>query len=49
VLTAIDKTGDVLNSAMRFSLSPLLSETEVDEAARRIVQCVLRLRRAGAE
>jgi cysteine desulfurase len=49
VLAAMGKTGDVLKSAMRFSLSPLLSEAEVDEAARRIVQCVQRLRRAGAD
>ncbi len=44
VLAAMGKTGDVLKSAMRFSLSPLLSDAEVDEAARRIVQCVHRLR-----
>jgi cysteine desulfurase len=49
VLAAMGKTGDVLKSAMRFSLSPLLSEAEVDEAARRIVQCVQRLRRTGPD
>jgi cysteine desulfurase len=46
VLTAMGKTGDVLHSAMRFSLSPLLTAEEVDEAARRIAQCVNRLRQA---
>jgi cysteine desulfurase len=44
VLAAMGKTGDVLHSAMRFSLSPLLVTAEVDEAARRIAQCVNRLR-----
>jgi cysteine sulfinate desulfinase/cysteine desulfurase-like protein len=43
------KTGDVLKSAMRFSLSPLTSESEVAEAARRIIQCVQKLRNAAAE
>jgi cysteine desulfurase len=46
VLMAMGKTGAVLDSAMRFSLSPLLSEEEVDEAARRIVQSVNKLRHA---
>jgi hypothetical protein len=31
---------------MRFSLSPLLHAAEVDEAARRISQCVNKLRQA---
>ena len=44
VLTAMGKTGAAVQSAMRFSLSPLLSTAEVDEAARRIVQCVKKLR-----
>ena len=44
VLTAMGKSGEILKSAMRFSLSPLLSDAEVDEAARRIVQCVRKLR-----
>jgi cysteine desulfurase len=48
VLTAMGKTGDVLHSAMRFSLSSLLSCAEVDEAARRIAQCVNRLRASSA-
>ena len=44
VLTAMGKTGEVLHSAMRFSLSPLLTPEEIDEAARRIAQCVKKLR-----
>ena len=48
VLAAMGKTGDVLNSAMRFSLSPLLTGAEVDEAARRIAQCVKKLRIGAA-
>src|SRR5207247_7924852 len=40
VLTAMGKSGDILHSAMRFSLSPLLSVAWVNEAARRIAQCV---------
>jgi cysteine desulfurase len=48
VLAAMGKTGDVLHSAMRFSLSPLLSEAEIEEAARRIALCVKKLRQAGA-
>jgi cysteine desulfurase len=46
VLAAMGKTGDVLHSAMRFSFSPLNSCEEIDEAARRIVQCVNRLRQS---
>jgi len=46
VLQAMHKTGDILHSAMRFSLSPLLRVADIDEAARRIVQCVNRLRQA---
>jgi cysteine desulfurase len=49
VLTAMGKTGDVLNSAMRFSLSVLLSAAEVEEAARRIAHCVNKLRRASCD
>jgi cysteine sulfinate desulfinase/cysteine desulfurase-like protein len=37
---------DVLRSAMRFSLSPLLTVDEIDEAARRIIAVVTRLRGA---
>jgi len=44
VLQAMGVPDDVLHSAMRFSLSALLTETEVDEAARRIVPIVKRLR-----
>jgi cysteine desulfurase len=49
VLAAMGKTGDVLHSAMRFSLSALLSEAEIDEAARRIARCVQRIRKATSE
>ena len=49
VLTAMGKTGDTLNSAMRFSLSPLQTANEIDEAARRIVRCVQQLRQARAD
>jgi cysteine desulfurase len=45
VLQAMRVPDDVLHSAMRFSLSPLLAPAEVDEAARRIVDVVGRLRR----
>lgn len=45
VLVAMGKTGDALHGAMRLSLSPLLTPEEIDEAARRIAQCVERLRR----
>jgi cysteine sulfinate desulfinase/cysteine desulfurase-like protein len=38
---------EVLHSAMRFSLSPLVTEAEVDEASRRIAAVVGRLRRMG--
>jgi cysteine desulfurase len=44
VLKAIGVPDDVLYSATRFSLSALLTEEEVDEAARRIVAAVRRLR-----
>jgi cysteine desulfurase len=46
VLQAMGVPEDVLHSAMRFSLSALLSEAEVKEAARRIVAVANRLRRA---
>jgi cysteine desulfurase len=49
VLTAMGKTGDILHSAMRFSLSPLLSEAEIDEAAQRIARCVRQVRSAAAD
>jgi cysteine desulfurase len=44
VLRALAVPEEVLHSAVRFSLSPLLSETEVDEAARRTIAVVTRLR-----
>jgi cysteine desulfurase len=44
VLQAMGVTPERLHSAMRFSLSPLLTEAEVAEAARRIVGVVSRLR-----
>jgi cysteine desulfurase len=45
VLRAMGVPDEVLHSAMRFSLSPLLGEADVDEAARRVVAVVQRLRR----
>jgi cysteine desulfurase len=47
VLQAMGVADEVLHAAMRFSLSPFLAETEVDEAARRIALVVGRLRRTG--
>jgi cysteine desulfurase len=44
VLQAMRVPEEVLRSAMRFSLSPLLTEAEIDEAARRIAMVVGRLR-----
>ncbi|MBV9121786.1 MAG: aminotransferase class V-fold PLP-dependent enzyme, partial [Planctomycetes bacterium] len=44
VLQAMGVPEEVLHSAMRFSLSPLLTEAEVQEGARRIAQVVQRLR-----
>jgi cysteine desulfurase len=49
VLQAMGVPDALLHSAMRFSLSPLLTEAEVDEAARRVVEVVRRLRRIGEE
>jgi cysteine desulfurase len=48
VLRAMGVPDEVLHSALRFSLSPLLSEVEVDEAARRVVAVVRRLREAAS-
>jgi cysteine desulfurase len=45
VLQAMRVPDAVLHSAMRFSLSPLLTLDEIDEAARRIAAVVARLRR----
>jgi cysteine desulfurase len=49
VLQAMGVLDDVLHSAMRFSLSHLLSDTQVDEAAQRIAAVVRRLRDQNAE
>jgi cysteine desulfurase len=48
VLRAMRVPEQVLHSAMRFSLSFLLTEEEVDEAARRIARVVARLRQTEA-
>jgi cysteine desulfurase len=47
VLQAMGVPDDVLRSALRFSLSPLLTAEEIDEAARRVVGVVQRLRRVA--
>jgi cysteine desulfurase len=44
VLRAMGVPETVLHSAMRFSLSSLLADAEIDEAARRIAEVVRRLR-----
>ncbi len=44
ILQAMGVADEVLRSAMRFSLSPLLTTEEIVEAARRIVEVVARLR-----
>jgi cysteine desulfurase len=49
VLLAMGKTGDVLHSALRFSLSALLTEAQIDEAARRICRCVKKLRQVDLD
>jgi cysteine desulfurase len=46
VLQAMGVPPHVLHSAMRFSLSPLLTEAEIDEAARRVATVLGRLRRS---
>ena len=46
VLKAMGVPDDVLHSAMRFSLSHLLSDAEVSEAARRITRVVAKMRSA---
>jgi cysteine desulfurase len=46
VLKAMGVPAELLHSAMRFSLSPFLSESEVNEAARRIAVVVNRQRAA---
>jgi cysteine desulfurase len=49
VLQAMRVPDAVLHSAMRFSLSALLTEAEVEEAARRIAAVVGRLRKSASE
>jgi cysteine desulfurase len=49
VLKAMGVPDEVLHSAMRFSLSALLTEAEIDEAARQIVAAVGRLRTLPAD
>jgi cysteine desulfurase len=49
VLRAMGVPDEVLRSAMRFSLSPLLREADLDEAASRIIRCVKDLRQDSAE
>jgi cysteine desulfurase len=49
VLQAMGAPDAVLHSAMRFSFSFLLTDAEIDEAARRVVAAVTRLRTANAE
>jgi len=44
VLQAMGAPDDVLHSAMRFSLSALNTEAEIDEAVRRVAAVVRRLR-----
>jgi cysteine desulfurase len=44
VLQAMGVPEDVLHSAMRFSLSPMLTDDDIDEASRRVVGVVRRLR-----
>src|SRR5205823_4708109 len=47
VLQALAVPEENLQSALRFSLSALLSELEIDEAARRIADVVARLRQSS--
>jgi cysteine desulfurase len=49
VLRAMGVPTEVLHSAMRFSFSPLLTEAEVEEAARRVAAVVARLRRSAPD
>lgn len=48
VLRAMGVADDVLHSAMRFSLSAMLGEDEIDEAARRVAAAVMSLRRCDS-
>src|SRR5439155_22884926 len=49
VLAAMGVPEDVLHSAMRFSLSYLLTQEDIDEAVRRIVKVVQRMRTHGED
>lgn len=49
VLQAMGISGERLHSALRFSLSHLLADAEINEAARRIVAVVQRLRRGESD
>jgi cysteine desulfurase len=49
VLRAMGVSEEVLHSALRFSFSALLTVEEVDEAARRVVAVVRRLRQTGSD
>ena len=49
VLKAMGVPDEVLHSAMRFSLSALLTEADIDEAAQRIATTVRRLRSLGTD
>src|SRR5207248_3940690 len=49
VLQAMGAPPDVLHSAMRFSFSHLLSLAEAEEAARRVVRVVQRLRSTSSD
>lgn len=48
VLQAMGVPAEVLHSALRFSFHPLLTEEEIDEASRRIIMVVNRLRQANS-
>ena len=47
VIRAMGVTDEILRSALRFSLSRLTTALEVEEAARRIIKSVSKLRRTG--
>ncbi len=49
VLAAMHLSPKRLNSAMRFSLSPLLTAADIDDAALRITHCVDKLRQSASE
>jgi cysteine desulfurase len=48
VIAAMGVPDDVLRSAMRFSLAPTLTESEINDAAERIAECVRSERGAGS-